>query len=545
MQPGIRRPAYSGQTNRGANRAQPQQRRPAPGKTAPARPAPGRVAAQGARSRAPRPASGQGARRPQKGGSARGSKNPRRRIIVLVVLIAIVAVLWYALDTMITLGVGTPRFYNVYVNGVSLRGLTREEGFSMFADLEEDWKTRAYELYYGDQSWSFSPSTVNAQLNEDEVLERAWNYGRVGSVSYRKRQIKALNRDGYRFESDITYDETMLENFLSTIRTAINADPVDAVIAAELDGPRVVTESRTGYQLDEEQTRALLHDLLIYGSEEVRVELPVTVIEPSVTTEEAQSTLGSGEAVGECTTSIESSSSNRKTNVRVALSRFNGLRVDPGETVSFNAVALERTLANGYKEGVEYSEGESTTGIGGGTCQASTTLYGALLQAGVTIVERHNHSMTVGYVEPSLDASVTDSGSKDLVFRNDSDLPIYIYTTVTDTAATVRIYGEKPPYRYVFRSIVLEEDIPPSSERVVTDTEGEYATYTDEKVLVTEGKTGMRSQLWRDSFDWETGEFIETVQISSDYYTPGRNVYYVGVQQRPVATPFISSTGTW
>ena len=460
-------------------------------------------------------------------------------------LIAIVAVLWYALDTMITLGVGTPRFYNVYVNGVSLRGLTREEGFSMFADLEEDWKTRAYELYYGDQSWSFSPSTVNAQLNEDEVLERAWNYGRVGSVSYRKRQIKALNRDGYRFESDITYDETMLENFLSTIRTAINADPVDAVIAAELDGPRVVTESRTGYQLDEEQTRALLHDLLIYGSEEVRVELPVTVIEPSVTTEEAQSTLGSGEAVGECTTSIESSSSNRKTNVRVALSRFNGLRVDPGETVSFNAVALERTLANGYKEGIEYSEGESTTGIGGGTCQASTTLYGALLQAGVTIVERHNHSMTVGYVEPSLDASVTDSGSKDLVFRNDSDLPIYIYTTVTDTTATVRIYGEKPPYRYVFRSIVLEEDIPPSSERVVADTEGEYATYTDEKVLVTEGKTGMRSQLWRDSFDWETGEFIETIQISSDYYTPGRNVYYVGVQQRPVATPFISSTGTW
>ena len=110
----------------------------------------------------------------------------------------------------------------------------------------------------------------------------------------------------------------------------------------------------------------------------------------------------------------DSSRSNRKTNVRVALSRFNGLKVDPGETVSFNAVALERTEANGYKEAIEYSEGESTTGIGGGTCQASTTLYGALLQAGVTIIERHNHSMTVGYVDPSMDAAVTDSGSKDL-----------------------------------------------------------------------------------------------------------------------------------
>ena len=140
---------------------------------------------------------------------------------------------------------GTPRFYNVYVNGVSLRGYTREEGFAMFAEFEEDWKTRAYELYFGDLSWTFSPATVNAQLNEETVLERAWNYGRVGSISYRKRQIKALNRDGYRFESDITYDETMLENFLSGIRDAINTDPVDAVIAAEVDGPQMCIRDST------------------------------------------------------------------------------------------------------------------------------------------------------------------------------------------------------------------------------------------------------------------------------------------------------------
>ena len=547
MQPRATQPVRRGQTVRSANRAQPQrppQRRPAQGRATSARPAAGRGAAQSARGRAPQP-SRPVARRPQSNARGRGGKNPRRRIIGAVVLVAVIAVLWYALDTMITLGVGTPRFYNVYVNGVSLRGYTREEGFQMFAELEEDWKTRAYELYFGDHSWTFSPATVNAQLNEESVLQRAWNYGHVGSISYRKSQIKALSHDGYHFESDITYDEAVIDSLIAEMSAAINVDPIDAVVAAEVDGPRVIQESQTGYHLEEEDTRELMRELLLYGSEETRVELPVTVTEPNISTEEAQNTLGSGEVVGECTTSIEGSRSNRKTNVRVALSRFNGMRVDPGETVSFNAVALERTLANGYKEATEYSEGESTTGIGGGTCQASTTMYGALLQAGVTIVERHNHSMTVAYADPSMDAAVTDTGSKDLVFRNDSDLPIYIYTSVTDTTATVRIYGEKPPYRYVFRSIVLEEDIPPSSERVVTDTEGEYATYTDEKVLVTEGKTGMRSQLWRDSFDWETGEFIETVQISSDYYTPGRNVYYVGVQQRPVATPFVSSTGTW
>ena len=416
----------------------------------------------------------------------------------------------------------------------------------MFAALEEDWQTRSYELYFGGQSWTFSPGTFNAQLNEEPVLERAWNYGHVGSISYRKSQVKALSRDGYRFESDITYDEALLEGCIAGIRDAINVDPLDAVVAAEVDGPRVITESRTGYQLQEEETRELMLRLLLYGSEETRVELPVTVTEPALSTEEAEATLGSGEPIGECTTSIEGSRSNRKTNVRVALARFNGMRVDPGETVSFNAVALERTLANGYKEATEYSEGESTTGIGGGTCQASTTMYGALLEAGVTIVERHNHSMTVAYADPSMDAAVTDTGSKNLVFRNDSDMPIYIYTTVTDTTATVRIYGEKPPYRYVFRSIVVEDDIQPASESVRVDTAGQYATYTDEKVLVTEGKTGMRSQLWRDSFDWETGEFVETVQISSDYYSPGKNIYYVGVQPRVAAMPSNpNTTGNW
>ena len=70
---------------------------------------------------------------------------------------------------------------------------------------------------------------------------------------------------------------------------------MDAVVAAEVDGPRVITESRTGSQLQEEDTRALLHDLLIYGSEQTRVELPVMVTEPNISTEEAQNTLGSGE----------------------------------------------------------------------------------------------------------------------------------------------------------------------------------------------------------------------------------------------------------
>ena len=550
MQQRATQPARRGQHNYTDRRYPPAQatsRRPAPTRSAAGRNAQGRpVQARPMQGRngTGRPSSGNNGARPSSGGRGRRGGNPHRRIIGAIVLVALIAVLWYALDTMITIGIGTPRFYNVYVNGVSLRGYTHDEGVALFDTIEEEWQNKSYELYYGDDSWTFSPATVSAQLNVDTVLERAWNYGRVGSLSYRKSQIKSLNSNPYYFESDITYDESQLEAFIAGIHEAVDTEPVNAEVAADVNGPRVVTQSQTGLQLQDEETRELLRTVLLYGSEEERVELPVEVTEPSLTTQEAEATLGSGEPIAECTTSIEGSRSNRKTNVRVALSRFNGLKVDPGETVSFNAVALERTEANGYKEAIEYSEGESTTGIGGGTCQASTTLYGALLQAGVTIIERHNHSMTVGYVDPSMDAAVTDSGSKDLVFRNDSDLPIYIYTSVTDTTATVTIYGERPEYRYEFYSVVTEDNIQPNAETVRTDETGEYATYTDEKVLVTEGKTGMRSQLWRESYDWDTNELVDSVQISSDYYSPGRNIYYVGVQVRPTATPSLT-TGTW
>ena len=71
-----------------------------------------------------------------------------------------------------------------------------------------------------------------------------------------------------------------------------------------------------------------------------------------------------------------------------------------------------------------------------------------------------------------------------------------------------------------FYSVVTEDNIQPNAETVRTDETGEYATYTDEKVLVTEGKTGMRSQLWRESYDWDTNELVDSVQISSDYYSP-------------------------
>ncbi|OPZ66957.1 MAG: Vancomycin B-type resistance protein VanW [Firmicutes bacterium ADurb.Bin467] len=473
---------------------------------------------------------------PAKRGYHTRQASGRSKAIGVALIVAALALLWFLLDTIIALGVGESRFYNVYVNGVPLKGYTKQQGYQWFEKLEADWQSRSFELYHGNDAWSFSPAMVGAQLNEEEAIERAWNFGHVGNIFARKSQIRSLAGEPQYFTSAISYDEALMEDFLRSVQQKTDKPAVDAVVALGDDGPWVKDKSSDGSKLDVDATLKILNNLMLTGAAGERMELPVEILKPAITTEDASESLN---VIAEFTTGIVGSRESRKWNIKKALSSFNGVTVYPGMQMGFNEIVGERTQAHGFKKAPEFSEGTTTEDYGGGVCQASTTLYGALLQSGMTIVRRSPHSMTVGYVYPSLDAAVTNTGSKDLVFRNDSDHPMYIYTNVTEASATVKIYGARPPYHYDYDYKVLMDNIPGTREVLRVDTTGEYATYTDEKVLGSEAKMGRKSEGWLISYDWETGEEVKREKLSTDYYEPGVTVYYTGTQVRsgPSATP--------
>lgn len=480
--------------------------------------------AAGARSSASRGAARSAYRHP--GGRRR---NPRARLIGFLAIAVLIGVIVFAIDTIAVLGVGEARFYNVTLNGISLKGYTKAEGYQLFSTLEAGWSDKVYTLTYGDHVWEFSPSLVNAELNEEKWLELAWNFGHVGNVFQRKSQVRALKDNPVAFTSEITYDEELLNRFIASIQAVTDKEPQDAVVVLGETAPVIYSESESGSRLDVDKLMETLNSLMLTG--EGSTELSVDILEPAIDSSEASSSL---KIIATCQTDTSSSRTNRVINIAVALGRFNAVTVEPGVEISFNEVVGERTTARGFKEAPEFSEGEVKNGIGGGTCQASTTLYGALLEAGMTIVRRSPHSMTVSYVEPSLDAAVTDTSSKDLVFRNDTDSPMYIYTNVNKSKATVVIYGKRPPYRYVIESKVLQDNIAPTREVTRVDTTGEYATYTDERVLGSTGKSGRVSEAYRVSYDWDTGEEVARDKLSTDTYSAGVTVYYVGTQEREV-----------
>lgn len=129
----------------------------------------------------------------------------------------------------------------------------------------------------------------------------------------------------------------------------------------------------------------------------------------------------SGQTIGTCTTSYVDNIP-RAVNVELAAQRINGVVVQPGGSFSFSKTILPRTSANGYVEAPIFISGRTGTGIGGGICQVSSTLYAAMVYADLPATERHAHSLPVDYLPAGLDATIAGN-YLDLKFTNTFSQP--------------------------------------------------------------------------------------------------------------------------
>jgi vancomycin resistance protein YoaR len=139
-------------------------------------------------------------------------------------------------------------------------------------------------------------------------------------------------------------------------------------------------------------------------------------------------------------TNIYIKESGRQHNISLTTSKLNGTIVKPGETFSFCNTIGKATASKGYKKADIYdSKGNVIQGYGGGNCQVSSTLYNAVLNSpNLTVLERHEHSKIVNYVEQGKDAAIS-YGSLDFKFRNDNNYPIKIYSSNTQDNVYIRI----------------------------------------------------------------------------------------------------------
>ena len=133
-----------------------------------------------------------------------------------------------------------------------------------------------------------------------------------------------------------------------------------------------------------------------------------------------------------------SSGTSRASNIALAVSRINGVVIQPGESFSFSQTILPRTVANGYVEAPTIVNKKYVPGIGGGICQVSSTLYAAMLNAGLPATERHPHSLKVAYIPEGMDATISGN-TLDLRFTNTFAEPIQIQATADQGTLTVSL----------------------------------------------------------------------------------------------------------
>ncbi len=220
-------------------------------------------------------------------------------------------------------------------------------------------------------------------------------------------------------------------------------------------------------------------------------------------------------------TSYPSSLEERKDNIKLATKSINNYFLDVNEEFSFNKVVGVRSEARGYKIAKIIINGRFVDGVGGGVCQVSTTLYNAVLLAGLKITEYHPHTLPVSYIAPSFDAMV-NSGGADLKFVNNTNNPIFIIAVADSATVKIEIYGEEMKEKLVRQSVVTKTISVPEPETIKAGVK-EYPDLSvgDSKYL-TYGKEGLMSEGFLISI--KDGGITKINKIRTDVYKAMRGL---------------------
>lgn len=202
-------------------------------------------------------------------------------------------------------------------------------------------------------------------------------------------------------------------------------------------GSKSVTPHSDGVEINWEETMAQFPER-VTGNAEREFEVSYIDDPASFTTEQAQAATFN-EVMGEFTTSDFSETSGE--NIAITAADVDGTLVYPGETFSLNGHTGPRGKAQGYVEGGIIINGQAGEAVGGGISQFATTLYNAAYFAGLEDVAHTPHSYYIDRYPPGREATIYD-GAIDLQFRNNTDVPLRIDTSMTDNTVTVRLMGE-------------------------------------------------------------------------------------------------------
>ncbi len=269
----------------------------------------------------------------------------------------------------------------------------------------------------------------------------------------------------------VRLNPAMLRAWLEDLASRVDRSPQNARFIFNDDSRQleVIQPAVSGLQLDIEASLEAIQQAAASGKHEVQLVAEITA--PQVDETATAADLGITELVSLQTSYFRGSSSARIQNIQAAASRFHGLLIPPGGTLSMAEVLEDISLDNGYAEALIIYNGRTIKGVGGGVCQVSTTLFRTAFFGGYPILERNAHAYRVYYYEQTeygydptlagLDATVYIP-LVDFKFQNDTPywLLMETYVNVGARRLTWKFYSTADGRRVEWQTSGLQNVTP-------------------------------------------------------------------------------------
>ncbi len=330
------------------------------------------------------------------------------------------------------------------------------------------------------------------------------------------------------------FDQEKIASVAANLSSTFNRPPQNAAFQFSEGKVVIFKPAKEGIKIDEEKLKSgllsLLEKIEKEGAKKETLSIPFAKIPPQVKTQDVNS-LGIKELLGKGESFFRGSITSRIHNITLASSRLNGILIPSGETFSFNRSLGEVSQATGYQEAYVIREGRTILGDGGGVCQVSTTLFRAVLSAGLPVEERHPHAYRVSYYEqgfsPGLDATVWDP-TADLKFKNDTPAYILIQTLVDtkNKKLVFELYGTSDGRVSLIGKSRVWDQVPPPPD-----------LYQDDPTLPSGQIKQIDWKAWgaKVAFDWKVERGGEVLQERTFYsnYQPWQAIFLRGTGPVP------------
>lgn len=371
--------------------------------------------------------------------------------------------------------------------------LTRHQIQSAFPSIKEILNEEpSLTLAYDEQEWALSPQDVASFIT-------------VASDAYAHPVLTA--------------DKELFEAYIKEhIAPEIEEEPKNATFTMQ---ENVVTEfipGTDGVKVDLEMTIASITDA--FKLKQTHVPLAVVVDPADVKTADTNE-LGIKELIGVGYSYFSGSPANRRHNIDIGAESLHGLIIKPDEEFSLIQALGDIDGEAGYKTELVIKGDRTVPEYGGGLCQIGTTLFRGVLNTGLPVTQRRNHSYRVRYYEPAgTDATIYDP-APDFRFLNDTGHHILLQTFIEGDVARFELWGTKDGRKVTQTDPIVYNIVPAGPTKYVLSEELEPG----QEKCVESPHNGATAE-FDYSVEYPDGELKEKTFTS--YYRPWPKVCLVG-----------------